>query len=51
VGQTDEGEMGFSYEALDNYILTGKAPAALKQRIDGMNARSEHKRVPAPIPE
>jgi len=50
-GQTDEGEMGFSYEALDNYILTGKAPPELKKRIDGMNARSAHKRAAAPIPD
>lgn len=50
-GQTDEGEMGFSYDALDNYILTGKAPADLKKRIDGMNARSAHKRTAAPIPD
>jgi len=50
-GQTDEVEMGFTYEALDNYILTGKAPAALKKRIDGMNARSAHKRATPPVPE
>jgi NAD+ synthase len=50
-GQTDEGEMGFTYEALDNYILTGKAPAELKKRIDAMNARSAHKRTTAPIPD
>ncbi len=50
-GQTDEGEMGFTYEALDNYILTGKAPADIKKRIDSMNKRSAHKRVAAPIPD
>jgi NAD+ synthase len=50
-GQTDEGEMGFTYEALDNYILTGKADPALKKRIDEMNARSAHKRTAAPIPD
>jgi NAD+ synthase len=50
-GQTDEGEMGFTYEALDNYILTGQAPADLKQRIDGMNARSAHKREAPPVPD
>jgi NAD+ synthase len=50
-GQTDEAEMGITYEALDNYIITGQAPADLKKRIDGMNARSAHKRCPAPIPE
>ena len=50
-GQTDEGEMGFTYEALDNYILTGKAPSELKKRIDAMNARSEHKRMAPPVPD
>jgi len=50
-GQTDEGEMGFTYEALDNYILTGQAPAGIKKRIDSMNARSAHKRVMPPVPD
>jgi NAD+ synthase len=50
-GQTDEGEMGLTYEALDNYILTGKAPADIRKRIDTMNARSAHKRATAPIPD
>jgi NAD+ synthase len=50
-GQTDEGEMGFSYEALDNYILTGRAPEALKKRIEGMRAAGAHKCATPPIPE
>lgn len=50
-GQTDEAEMGITYEALDNYILTGDAPADIKKRIDTMNARSAHKRATAPIPD
>jgi NAD+ synthase len=50
-GQTDEGEMGFSYEALDSYILTGKAPEELKKRIEGMRANSAHKCATPPIPE
>ncbi len=50
-GQTDEGEMGFSYEALDNYILTGKAPEELKKRIEVMRAASAHKSATPPIPE
>jgi NAD+ synthase len=49
--QTDEGEMGFTYEALDNYILTGEAPADLKKRIDTAHTRSAHKRTVAPIPD
>jgi len=50
-GQTDEGEMGFSYEALDNYILTGKAPEALKKRIESMKAASVHKCTTPPVPD
>ncbi len=49
-GQTDEGEMGFTYEALDNYILTGEAPEELKKRIEGMRAASTHKCTTPPIP-
>ncbi len=49
-GQTDEGEMGFTYEALDNYILTGKAPEELKKRIQVMHAASAHKCATPPIP-
>jgi NAD+ synthase len=50
-GQTDEGEMGFTYEALDNYILTGKAPEELKKRIQVMHAASAHKCATPPIPD
>lgn len=50
-GQTDEAEMGFSYAALDKFLLTGEAPPDTKERIDGMNARSAHKRTAAPLPD
>ncbi len=50
-GQTDESEMGFTYEALDNYILTGKAPEELKKRIEAMHAASAHKCTTPPIPD
>jgi NAD+ synthase len=50
-GQTDEREMGFTYEALDNYILTGKAPEELKKRIEQMHAISAHKCTTPPIPD
>ncbi len=46
--QTDEQEMGMSYAELDNYILTGNAEEHIKNKIDGMNRRSEHKRKLAP---
>jgi NAD+ synthase len=50
-GQTDEDEMGLSYEALDRYILTGDAPVELKSRIEAMIAASNHKRQMPPIAE
>jgi len=43
-GQTDEGEMGLTYEQLDLYLATGKADADNKMRIDKMIAANEHKR-------
>ena len=49
-GQTDENEMGISYEELDRYLTAGEAPADLKQRIESMMAVSEHKRQPPPLP-
>lgn len=47
--QSDEKEMGMSYEELDNYILTGEAREEIKNKVDRMNQRSEHKRVTIPI--
>jgi NAD+ synthase len=48
-GQTDEGELGLSYEELDHYLITGEASSELKQRIESMIASSEHKRLPPPV--
>jgi len=50
-GQTDEAEMGFTYEALDRYILTGSAPEELKKRIEALKAAGAHKRTAPPIPQ
>ncbi|KXG76033.1 NH(3)-dependent NAD(+) synthetase [Fervidicola ferrireducens] len=43
-GQTDEGEMGITYEQLDEYILTGKASREIEEKIKTMILSSEHKR-------
>ncbi|MDY6399990.1 MAG: NAD(+) synthase [Synergistales bacterium] len=49
-GQTDEGDMGFSYDVLDEYLATGKIDSEkARERIDVMRRRSEHKRKPIPI--
>ena len=50
-GQTDEGEMGFSYEELDRYLSTGEAPAGIKKKIDSRIASNEHKRQTPPLPD
>ncbi len=47
--QTDESEMGFSYEILDKYIETGEGPKEITQKIDRMNKISSHKRAFPPI--
>jgi NAD+ synthase len=48
-GQTDEGELGFSYDELDRYLVSGEASAEIKKRIESMIASSEHKRQPPPV--
>ena len=48
-GQTDEGELGLSYEELDRYLITGKASNELRARIESMMANSNHKRQLPPI--
>lgn len=48
-GQTDENEMGFTYEVLDSYIRGESTPdEETKERIDRMHKNSAHKRVMAP---
>lgn len=43
-GQTDEDEMGVTYNAIDTYILTGEASEWDKKVIDRFHRVSEHKR-------
>ena len=49
-GQTDEGEMGMSYAELDNYILTGEADDAVRQRVDSLSLAAQHKLARPPVP-
>jgi NAD+ synthase len=49
-GQTDEGEMGVTYDQLDEYLSTGQAPEAVRKRIDALMHASDHKRALPPIP-
>ena len=49
-GQTDEGDLGFSYDELDRYLVTGEASAEVRGRIESMMAASDHKRLPLSVP-
>lgn len=43
-GQTDEKEMGVTYAQIDDYILHGKAEAAVRDKLDRVHAATAHKR-------
>ena len=48
-GKTDEDKLGFTYQALDAYIRTGKCDdPQTKQRIDTLHMQNEFKRLPMP---
>ncbi len=54
-GQTDESEMGVTYEEIDNYLkgleekTTSDLTSQVKNKINAMLMTSEHKRAPIPI--
>lgn len=50
-GQTDESEMGITYQELDRYITTGQALPEVTAKIDAMITVSEHKRHTPPLPD
>lgn len=49
-GQTDESEMGITYDELDTYIKCGEGDDKVCKQIESMVKASAHKRKPAPIP-
>ncbi len=49
-GQTDEQEMGLTYEQLDMYFTTGKASEAVRRKIEERMVRNAHKRSVPPLP-
>ena len=49
-GQTDEGELGFSYDEVDKYILKKEISIDIKQKIEHQIKITEHKRKPLPSP-
>jgi len=50
-GQTDEGELGLSYEDLDRYLISGEASKELREKIESMIAASKHKRFLPSLPD
>lgn len=50
-GQTDEGEMGLTYEDLDRYLLTGEGAPEVVKRLREMEEKTAHKRRMPPLPE
>jgi NAD+ synthase len=51
MGQTDEEEMGFSYDVLEAYLADGPSavPAGVAERIEQLRTASDHKRALPPI--
>ena len=50
-GQTDEDEMGVSYQEIDAFLRGENVSDSAKERIDFWHNRSVHKRMLPPVPE
>jgi NAD+ synthase len=50
LGQTSEGELGFSYEELDRHLLTGEASNVVREKIESRIAANKHKLQPPRVP-
>ncbi|MFW5986400.1 MAG: NAD(+) synthase [Halanaerobiales bacterium] len=48
--QTDEEEMGLTYETLDRYILTGEVDPENRKQIEELTKKNAHKLEPIPVP-
>jgi NAD+ synthase len=49
-GQSDEEEMGISYDELDRYLSSGEVGRGVKKTADAMIKASAHKRSLPPVP-
>ena len=49
-GQTDEKELGFSYEQLEEYLLGGLEDQELRQRVESRRLANAHKLRPPRLP-
>ncbi|TGE33045.1 NAD(+) synthase [Desulfosporosinus sp. Sb-LF] len=43
-GQTDETELGLTYDLIDRYLLGGEVAPEVQERIETLHRQSEHKR-------
>ncbi|AHB36185.1 NAD(+) synthase [Spiroplasma apis] len=48
--QTDEEEIGFGYDLIDDYLLGKPVPMDVEERIKYLHKISSHKRTSAPVP-
>jgi NAD+ synthase len=48
-GQTDEGEMGVTYDELDRFLALGEGTDKVRSFVEKARTRSEHKRRTPPI--
>jgi len=48
-GQTDEEEMGVTYDELDEWLLTGRVAPDVRARLETLHNRSAHKRSMPPL--
>ena len=49
--QTDEAEMGLSYDDIDRYLLTGEADDEVRSKIESRMTAYGHKRQPPALPD
>lgn len=50
-GQTDEGELGVTYQEIDAYLMGQKVPDAVAARIDAARKATAHKRATPRVAE
>jgi NAD+ synthase len=50
-GQTDENELGFSYNEIDDYIIGKKINPIIKEKIEKQIKLTNHKRIKIPTPK
>jgi len=51
LGQTDEAELGLTYDEIDDYLTNGRGRKDVREKIEAMMAGCRHKRQPPAVPE